>query len=86
MSLLSAEEVLFYLSLSKPGGGPSGSSEYAELQKWHYAQLVEGIELMRSGRYQATDEERAKYVDDNTATLRMIEDDLLKYGLDRSQG
>lgn len=85
MSFLSADEVTIYLSMQKPAGGSPGSPEHVELNKWHYAKVLEGIGLMRDGHFQASEEERTRYIDENTAVLAMIESELLEHGLARSE-
>jgi hypothetical protein len=79
MNLLTSEEYAAYLSMPKPGGGERGSPDYIELQKWHYAQLREGIELMRAGAFGATEERVQQYVEGNLDAMETIEAELAKF-------
>jgi hypothetical protein len=80
MNMLTAQEYAAYLAIPKPCGGEPGSPEDIELQKWHYAQLREGIELMRAGAFGTTQERIQQYVEANLETMELIEAKLAKWG------
>jgi hypothetical protein len=80
MNMLTAQEYATYLSMPKPSWGEPGSPEDIELQKWHYAQLREGVELMRAGAFGASQERIQQYVEGNLETMELIETKLAKWG------
>jgi hypothetical protein len=81
MNLLTPEEIARYLSMPKPAGGAPGSPGYVEQNKWHYAKLVEGVELMRSGAFGATEARAKEYIEGNMEVLTMIETELAELGV-----
>lgn len=46
MPIMSKDEISRYLGQSKPAGGPTGSAEDLELQKWYFASMNREWEIL----------------------------------------
>ena len=48
-AMMPAAEIERYLKMEKPIGGPDGSPEWLDRQKWYYAKMTQEIEEIERG-------------------------------------